>query len=324
MSEIAELKLIPQNTDHPGEACDLVLVAEDDLMFRRILQTWLESWGYQVMIAIDGGQAWELLQGENAPHLLILDWMMPKMNGVELCRLIRERNHSPYQYILLVTAKDGTTDLVAGLEAGADDYLSKPFNKNELRARLRTGRRILTLQAEQMKAHEKLQFQATHDGLTGVWNRNAILDILSHEFERSGRGRGSMGIVILDLDHFKKVNDSYGHPAGDLVLKEAVRRIQEALRAYDSVGRYGGEEFLIVLPDCNQNQVERCAERVRLRIAADPVCFNGIQIPVTASLGVAVTSLLPHTVKEALESADSALYRAKDSGRNRVVLTLVA
>ena len=323
MSDTAQLELAPLNTDRPGDSCNLVLVAEDDVMFRKILQTWLESWGYQVMLAVDGGQAWEMLQGENAPHLLILDWIMPKMNGVELCRLIRERNHSPYQYILLVTAKDGMPDLVAGLEAGADDYLSKPFNKNELRARLRTGRRILTLQDEQMKAHEKLRFQASHDGLTGVWNRNAILDILGREFERSGRGHSPMGVVILDLDHFKKVNDTYGHPAGDLVLREAVGRIQQALRTYDSVGRYGGEEFLIVLPDCNRTQVERCAERVRLKIAGEPVQFNDVEIPITASLGVAVTSSIPGNVKEALEVADTALYRAKNNGRNRVVLTLL-
>ncbi|MBB5059293.1 diguanylate cyclase (GGDEF)-like protein [Granulicella aggregans] len=324
MSEPAEWELVSLNQDQPGEACNLVLIAEDDVMFRKILQTWLESWGYKVMIAVDGGQAWEMLQGEVAPHLLILDWMMPKLNGVEVCRLLRARNHSPYQYVLLVTAKDGTTDLVAGLEAGADDYLSKPFNKNELRARLRTGRRILTLQADQLKAHDKLQYQATHDGLTGVWNRNAILDILGREFERSSRSHSSMGVVILDLDHFKKVNDTHGHPAGDLVLREAVGRIQEALRSYDFVGRYGGEEFLIVIPDCSEVQVERCAERVRLRIAAEPVYFNGVEIPVTASLGVAVTSSLPSTPKEALEAADTALYSAKNGGRNRVVLALAA
>lgn len=324
MKDLVEPEFASLNTDKPGEDCNLVLIAEDDVMFRKILETWLESWGYTVIVAVDGGQAWEMLQAEVAPHLLILDWMMPKLNGIEVCRMVRARNQSPYQYILLVTAKDATQDLVAGLEAGADDYLSKPFNRNELRARLRTGRRILTLQADQLKAHEKLKYQATHDGLTGVWNRNAILDILGREFERSTRSHSPMGVVILDLDHFKKVNDTHGHPAGDLVLKEAVERIQQAVRSYDFVGRYGGEEFLIVLPDCNGTHLERCAERIRLRIAAEPVCFNEVEIPVTASLGVAVTGSLSNSPKEALEAADSALYRAKNGGRNKVVLALAA
>ena len=324
MSDTGELPLAYLNSDQPGDACNLVLIAEDDVMFRKILQTWLQSWGYQVVTAVDGAQAWELLQGERPPHLLILDWMMPRMNGVEVCRLVRSRNRSPYQYILLVTAKDGTSDLVSGLEAGADDYLSKPFNKNELRARLRTGRRILTLQDEHIKAQEKLRFQATHDGLTGVWNRNAILDIMDREFERSARGHTSMGIIILDLDFFKRINDSYGHPAGDVVLREAVSRIQEALRTYDAVGRYGGEEFLIVLPDCNQDQAERCAERVRSKISSAPIYFNEVAIAVTASLGLAVTSLSPGGAKATLEAADAALYRAKNAGRNKVVLMRVA
>jgi DNA-binding response OmpR family regulator len=162
--------------DQPGEACQRVLVAEDDAMFRKILHNWLHSWGYQVTIAEDDAKAWEILQGDSAPQLLILDWMMPEPNGVELCRLIRERNSSPYQYIVLLTAKDDKQDLIRGLAAGADDYLTKPFDKNELNARLRTGRRILTLQDEQIKNREKLQFQATHDSLTGIWNRRAILE----------------------------------------------------------------------------------------------------------------------------------------------------
>jgi two-component system, cell cycle response regulator len=323
MSEAAKVMTSP-SAEYPGEACNLVLIAEDDVMFRKILQTWLESWGYRVMLAVDGAEAWRMLQEYQRPHLLILDWIMPGMNGVELCRRIRERDQLPYQYILLVTAKDGTQDLVDGLEAGADDYLSKPFNRSELRARLRTGQRILSLQDEQIKASERLQFQATHDGLTGTWNRNAILEVLRHECERSERGSGSTGIIMLDLDHFKKVNDTYGHVAGDQVLKEAVKRIHEVVRAYDSVGRYGGEEFLIVLPDCDKDHVEKCAERVRARIECAPIPFNGREIPVTASLGAAVVNTPLSIAKEALEAADAALYSAKNGGRNRVVIKLLA
>ncbi len=308
-----------RNLDQPGSACNRVLVAEDDAMFRKILRTWLESWGYEVMIAADGAQAWELLQGERPPHLLILDWIMPKPDGVELCRLIRERQKSPYQYILLVTAKDGTEDLVTGLESGADDYLSKPFDRSELRARLRAGRRILTLQEEQTQARDQLHFQATHDGLTAIWNRTTILDLLNREFENNARSIKTTGVIMLDLDHFKRVNDTYGHHAGDAVLKESVKRIQESVRSYDLVGRYGGEEFLVVLPDCEQEEVEACAERVRWAVASGPVFLDGVSIPVTASIGTAVANPLVNSAKDALAAADSALYRAKNSGRNKVI-----
>ena len=195
--------------EQPGPACNRVLIAEDDAMFRKILRSWLESWGYEVTVAEEGAKAWQILQEIRAPHLLILDWVMPNLNGIDLCRLVRERASSPYQYILLVTAKDDKQDLVRGLEAGADDYLSKPFNRDELRARLRTGRRILTLQDEQLKIREELRLQATHDGLTGAWNRSAILDLLHREYELAARSGSTIGVIMLDLDHFKRVNDTY-------------------------------------------------------------------------------------------------------------------
>ena len=304
--------------EQPGPACDRVLIVEDDPMFRRILCSWLESWGYQVTVAEDGAMAWEMLQNIRPPHLLILDWMMPKLNGIDLCRLVRERAGSPYQYILLVTAKDDTQDLVRGLEAGADDYLSKPFDRNELRARLRTGRRILTLQAEQLKAREELHLRATHDGLTGTWNRVAILEMLQREFELAARSGTNVGLIMLDVDHFKQVNDQYGHLAGDVVLTEIASRMQHAVRSYDLVGRYGGEEFLVVSPDCDLVQAQMCAERIRASVAEKPVSADGALINVTVSAGVAVLFSAHNTERQALAAADTALYRAKAEGRNRV------
>jgi two-component system cell cycle response regulator len=305
--------------DRPGEACRRVLVVEDDSMFRRILQSWLESWGYQVTIAEDGAKAWTLLQQEPAPQLLLLDWMIPKPNGIELCRLIRERNSSPYQYIILLTARDEKEDIIRGLEAGADDYLTKPFDKNELHARLRAGSRILTLQDEQIQTREQLQFQATHDALTGIWNRKAILDLLHGEFERMRRAKTDFGVLMVDLDHFKRINDTLGHLAGDAVLQEAGRRIQQAVRPYDWVGRYGGEEFLIVLPKCGDGEVQPCAERIRLALSSRPVAFQGVEISVTASIGLVVVDPTRHVEKHALSVADAALYSAKNQGRNQVV-----
>jgi diguanylate cyclase (GGDEF)-like protein len=304
--------------EQPGPACDRVLIVEDDPMFRKILCRWLESWGYQVTLAEDGGQAWEMLQEIRAPHILILDWIMPKMNGIDLCRLVRERANSPYQYILLVTAKDDKQDLVRGLEAGADDYLSKPFDRNELRARLRTGRRILTLQDEQLKAREELHLRATHDGLTGIWNRVAILDMLQREFELSVRSGTSIGLIMLDVDHFKRVNDNFGHLTGDLVLVDIAGRMQHAVRSYDLVGRYGGEEFLVVSPDCDLEQAQSCAERIRVAVEEKPVSDDGTLVNVTVSAGVAMLSSGFNTERQALAAADAALYRAKAEGRNRV------
>jgi two-component system cell cycle response regulator len=193
------------------------LVAEDDPMFRRILQSWLGTWGYDVSVAEDGARAWNLLQLERPPHLLILDWIMPGMDGTELCRRIREQQKSPYQYILLVTGKNDRQDVVHGLDAGADHYLTKPFDRDELRARLRVGKRILQLQDSLIHAREELRFQATHDVLTGVWNHGAVMEMLSRELDRSARKNVPTAVLMLDIDHFKKINDTHGHPTGDAV-----------------------------------------------------------------------------------------------------------
>jgi two-component system cell cycle response regulator len=307
--------------ERPGSSCDRVLVAEDDAMFRRILQSWLENWGYRVTIAEDGAKAWNILQQAIPPQVLILDWMMPEINGVELCHKVREQNRIPYQYILLATAKDAKQDLVRGLEAGADDYLTKPFDRSELRARLRACNRILTLQDDQIQAHEQLRFQAAHDPLTGVWNRGAILETFHRELERAARSQSAVGVLLLDVDHFKTINDTHGHLAGDGVLREVTQRVIKAVRAYDSVGRYGGEEFLIVLPGCSRGQIQQSAERIRSSIDNGPVLVNGEAISVTGSIGAAVTTGGLTSDTEMLAAADVALYQAKEIGRNRSVVS---
>ena len=305
----------------PGRSCHRVLVAEDDAMFRRILESWLTTWGYEVSMAEDGAEAWAILQQDVRPQVLILDWMMPAINGLELCSKVRERNQIPYQYILLATAKDAKQDMVRGLEAGADDYLTKPFDRSELKARLRACNRILTLQDDQIQAHEQLRFQATHDALTGLWNRGEILQMLRRELERSARSLTTTGILMLDIDHFKAINDTYGHLTGDAVLREVTQRISKAVRSYDSIGRYGGEEFVIVLPGCSREQVDLGAERVRAAVDAGPVRVNESQIAVTVSIGAAVTTHGAISDEEILAAADAALYRAKEIGRNRTVVS---
>src|SRR5579864_223913 len=231
-----------------GESAALMsLIAEDYPGFRLAVERLLKKWGYDAIAAVNGKEALEILIGDDPPRLAILDWMMPGLDGVEICRRVREQNREPYIYILLLTARDTPEELVEGMEAGADDYLRKPVNSHELRVRLRAGRRILDLQEELMCAREILRRQATLDPLTELWNRGAMFDILTRELKRAHRESSTPSIIMADLDHFKAVNDRLGHAAGDAVLQEAARRMGLCIRPYDSACRYGGEEFLIVL-----------------------------------------------------------------------------
>ena len=295
-----------------------VLIAEDDPVSRRILEVFLSRWGYQVVVAASGTEALHLLEQVEAPRLAVLDWMMPGLEGIQVCRKIRERADRPYVYILLLSARVQKQDLLLGLESGADDYLTKPFDAQELRARLHVGQRILQLQDGLMVASAELLFRATHDSLTGIANRDVILDALRRESSRQLRDGGSFGIVLLDVDHFKRVNDTYGHLCGDAVLQEVVRRVNSTVRAYDTVGRYGGEEFLIVAPSSGPEGVLRLSERIRLAIEASPIVTEAGEISVTVSLGLAVSSESAKLdSKMMLSTADEALYRAKAEGRNR-------
>jgi diguanylate cyclase (GGDEF)-like protein len=301
-----------------------VLIAEDDMVSRRLLEATLTRWGYEVMVTRDGVEAWQVLQGPDAPPLAILDWMMPGMDGVEVCRKVRQREQELYIYLLLLTTKGRKENIIEGLDAGADDYLTKPFDPHELQVRLRTGKRIVTLQAELIEAREALRIQATHDPLTGLWNRRAILEMLGNELARSRREGLPVAVAMADLDHFKRINDTYGHVVGDTVLCEAVSRMRALLRTYDAIGRYGGEEFLVVLPGCTSQDACKLAERLRSGIAQESVKIPGGAIDVTSSLGVAASDDISILDASALiRAADIALYRAKAEGRNRVELATV-
>ncbi len=298
-----------------------ILVADDDAVSRRLLEGYLRKWEFDVLSAADGAEAWRVLRSKDTPRLALLDWMMPGLDGIEICRQVRQRSSQPYVYVILLTGRSEKQDVIEGLEAGADDYLTKPFHAQELRARLRVGTRILDLQDTLVSMNETLQFKATHDPLTSLWNRGAILDILQREILRGQREGAPVGVLLGDLDHFKLINDTYGHLAGDDVLREAARRLGASVRAYDAVGRYGGEEFLIVLPGCNPRIASERADQICSVIRSNPIKGSERLLSVTLSVGAVSTDDRRDLDGDALlRAADWALYRAKEQGRDRAVL----
>lgn len=298
-----------------------ILIADDDPVSLKVLQKSVAKWDYEIVSCHNGEEAWETLIEDDAPRLAIVDWVMPKMDGVTLCRKLRERTDAPYVYVILVTAKDAREDIIEGLEAGADDYLVKPFDPYELKVRVRAGARIVRLQEDLIAAREDYHYQATHDPLTGLWNRTAIFEILEREMDRARRLKSPLAVIIGDLDHFKSVNDNYGHLAGDAVLREVAAVIKSSVRSYDSAGRYGGEEFIIVLPGCDRDGARSRAERMRTDIGGEPIKTAEGDFHVTVSLGVVSFDVVgPRDVDAVIRVADRALYDAKTLGRNRAVV----
>ena len=302
-----------------------ILIADDDPVSSRLLDRLLVKWGYEVIAAHDGSEAWEVLQAENAPRVALLDWIMPGIDGLEICRRVRARSSQPYVYIMLLTANDKVGNLVEGLESGADDYLTKPFHPQELRARLRVGLRMLDLESRLVEARESLRFKASHDSLTTIWNRGAIIEMLERELSRARRDGSSVGILLADIDHFKRVNDTRGHLVGDEVLRAVTGRLKGEVRSYDSVGRYGGEEFLIVLPGCDNPKLTTKAERLVKVVECSSIGTSTGTVAVTISIGGIASGDCPHAdVNKLLLAADTALYRAKVSGRNRSEMALLS
>jgi two-component system cell cycle response regulator len=293
-----------------------VLVAEDEPVSRLRLQAFLSKWGYSVLVASDGSEAVRLFEREH-PKLVILDRMMPHLDGLDVCRAIRRRGAEPYVYVILLTAQDDTREIVEGFEAGADDYITKPFEVQELEARVRTGARIAELQEQLIAARERLRIEATHDSLTGLLNRAAFFDGFGKEVVRARRYHTPLALIMADIDHFKSINDRHGHPNGDAVLRETARRLRASIRASDVIGRYGGEEFVIAAPDCDLPDAFELAERFRTSICSLPIAVEEDEVVVTMSFGVAATCDMGEADR-LLKVADEALYRAKHSGRNKV------
>jgi two-component system, cell cycle response regulator len=295
-----------------------ILIADDEAVSLRMLEKTLERAGYEVTAVSDGRKAVEELCRPEGPRLALLDWVMPQLDGPAVCRTVRRKRSQRHVYLVLLTSKSSKEDIVEGLESGADDYLTKPFDPGELKARLHTGMRILELEDNLVEAREDMRYKATHDSLTSLLNRGTILELLAGELNPKRRDKHPISIVLGDLDHFKLVNDNYGHILGDEVLREVARRMLRSVRSYDFVGRYGGEEFLVVLNNCSavETAMDR-AEEIRKAIGGSPIRTTQGPITITMSLGVSVSrpyDTLP--LEEVLCEVDDALYAAKSAGRN--------
>jgi two-component system cell cycle response regulator len=294
-----------------------ILIADDDALSRRLLEKTLERAGYEVIAVENGKQALEQLYKLEGPRLALLDWVMPEFDGPAVCRAVRTRSEQAYIYMVLLTSKGSKEETVLGLESGADDYLTKPFNAEELRARLRVGERILLLEDRLVEAREHMRFRVTHDQLTSLLNRGAVMDLLVRELARSHREQKSTAILLGDVDHFKRVNDTMGHVVGDQVLTEIANRLLGSVRSYDFVGRYGGEEFIVVLNNCDPNYALGRAEEIRKSISNRAIHTAKGPHNLTMSFGVLLSGewgLRP--VEQLLHEVDIALYEAKVAGRN--------
>ena len=287
-----------------------ILIAEDDASTRTMLECLTKKWGYTVVSVSEGTEALRLLEAEDGPNLALMDWLMPELEGPEICRRLRSSRSEkdPYRYVILLTVKGEQEHVVRGLEAGADDYVVKPFDPQELKVRLDVGRRIVELQ-------EMLRYNAHHDVLTGLFNRRAGLERLKEECARSRREKTFLSVAVLDLDHFKEINDTYGHEGGDEVLRETAQRLRGLVRSYDVVARLGGEEFLLLFPGTPWKVAEEVCERIRGQFESE--AFLSEKVFVTVSIGIA-DFCGDEDERTLLRRADAALYEAKNGGRNLV------
>jgi len=299
-----------------------ILIAEDNPVSRKLMEMTLRQAGYEVVSAANGLEALKVFKERFFP-IILTDWGMPEMDGLELCRAIRENPTEGYVFIFLITARDSKKDIIVGLEAGADDYLTKPFDRSELIARLKTALRVLDLEKSLKDAYERIRVLSITDKLTGCFNRTYMDEYLAKEITRATRYQRPVSLIMADIDHFKRVNDTYGHQAGDLVLTNFVASIRQGLRKdVDWIARYGGEEFLMVLPETDLENALLSAERLRKIVSESVTAHGKHRIRITASFGVVGYKPSARNLKIPYEAiinqADNALYQAKNEGRNRV------
>jgi two-component system cell cycle response regulator len=294
-----------------------ILIAEDDRITARILHKHLTDWGFQVFLEKNGEDAWSTLDTQDI-QMALLDWMMPKLNGLELCRKIRQQKSDPYTYLILLTARTATEDIVEGLNSGADDYITKPVDPAELKARLLTGKRIIELENRNKKLQKRLEKLAHEDSLTGFLNKKNIHLRLEEELSRGNRENQPVSALLLDIDKFKEINDTHGHQVGDQVLREISRRLRLAIRKHDQIGRFGGDEILVLLWHTDSDSLQIVADRLCACVSGEPIPTDAGPLGVSVSVGGASSDdHFEVSADTLLQLSDKALYSAKHKGRNR-------
>lgn len=300
-----------------------ILIVEDDAFLRQCLAYQLRESGYDVLEAENAHQAWQII-AEGQVRLVIVDWILPGMSGIEFIRRVRTTELPHYIYIIMLTVRQAKEDIIRGLEAGADDYITKPYHLHELKARIAIGKRILSLEKNLLESRMKLQELAMHDALTGLLNRRAVYEQLQSEFSRLKRAEKPLSVILVDIDHFKQINDTYGHLVGDKALVHVAQILKKSVRPYDIVGRWGGEEFVVVAPHCGLEQAVLIAERLRQQVASTPLPLDdGTTIQIRLSGGVAAIepARIPAlNIDRLFQAVDEALYAAKRNGRNRIYI----
>jgi diguanylate cyclase (GGDEF)-like protein len=293
-----------------------ILIAEDDMISCRALEKNLREWGYDVVAANDGEEAWALAK-KNDIRLAILDWNMPGIDGIELSQKIRkkyQKEDSKYIYIILLTGRGGQDDIIQGLSTGADDYITKPYSFVELKYRVQNGERIIKNEDKRIKL-------ANMDNLTKLWNRNRIFEFLDNELKRTERYGNSTGVIMIDIDHFKRINDRFGHLIGDKVLVEVANRLKKAIRPYDKIGRYGGDEFLVILPKCGDRDAKAVAERLYNSVSRQKIETDAGSLKINISIGcVSNEKFMDASKMQLIQASDNALLSAKKKGRDRIIL----
>ncbi len=305
------------------ESSPTILLAEDDPVTRMLMTRFLKKAGYEVDAVSNGSEALDKMTRRYYP-MLVTDWEMPEMDGVSLCKAVRNLQMDGYVYALLLTARDSKEHIIAGLEAGADDYLIKPVHEPELIARLNAGRRILNLEHSLRVANQRNRILSITDPLTGTYNRRYLMEQLPRELERCRRYGYPLSVLMCDIDHFKQINDASGHAAGDDVLQQFATRAQRSIRTNsDWIARYGGEEFLVVLPETGYEGAMSVAEKIRHVVASTPFATRSGEASVTASFGLASTGVagpdITLKVDALIRAADECLYRSKQQGRDRTI-----
>ena len=293
-----------------------ILIADDSPTTRFVLKKNLNKWNYDVVEASDGITAYNILQNDDPPRIAILDWNMPGMDGVSICKKIRSEPNKPFIYKILLTSRSSTEDLVFALDNGAHNFQSKPFKPIEIRSHVKVGHRLVEADDKLKEYADTMKKLATVDPLTNAFNRRYFMEHAEQEFKRSLRYQRPFSLLIIDIDHFKKINDNYGHACGDEVLKAITSLFKEELRNSDIFARIGGEEFAVILPETNAVKAVEVGQRIRIKIKNYDIPYNNINIKITISIGISSINDKSKSLDELLKNADDALYDVKKCGRN--------